>query len=261
MDLLRAYCAVWQQVEEELERCGPGERGPVLERAAQREFMGSYLNRSFECSLGDFLEQSHALMMDPLTHACLARDEDGGAARLTVARLGEYTAAVAAVWFGSGVAAQLQAFRDGLADTLPLDSLALLSGREWSVMLCGERRIEWDSDALVLHLKLVSNEQGAKYHKESVPFQLLVKELCRMSNQDRARFLDFVTACPRLPPGGLASLSIEIAPGAGPAAFPRSRTCTRLMWLPAYETQEQLSEKLYGALANSTEGGFHEHNT
>jgi hypothetical protein len=35
----------------------------------------------------------------------------------------------------------------------------LLSGREWSVMLCGERRIEWDSDALVLHLKLVSNEQ------------------------------------------------------------------------------------------------------
>jgi hypothetical protein len=25
--------------------------------------------------------------------------------------------------------------------------------------------------------------------------------------------------------------------------------------------QEQLSEKLYGALANSTEGGFHEHNT
>ncbi len=40
--------------------------------------------------------------------------------------------------------------------------------------------------------------------------------------------------------GGLASLSIEIAPGAGPAAFPRSRTCTRLMWLPAYETQVRL---------------------
>ena len=49
-------------------------------------------------------------------------------------------------------------------------------------------------------------------------------------------------ACPAQPPplfpaGGLASLGIEIAPGAGPSAFPRSRTCAKLMWLPAYETQ------------------------
>jgi hypothetical protein len=33
------------------------------------------------------------------------------------------------------------------------------TGREWSVMLCRERRIEWDREALVQHLKLVSNEQ------------------------------------------------------------------------------------------------------
>jgi hypothetical protein len=31
---------------------------------------------------------------------------------------------------------------------------------EMELLLCGERRIEWDKDSLQQHIKLVSNEQG-----------------------------------------------------------------------------------------------------
>jgi hypothetical protein len=68
-----------------------------------------------------------------------------------------------------------------------------------------------------------------------------------------------VTACPRLPPGGLAALAIEVAPETR-SPFPRSRTCAKLMWLPAYGTREELAEGLRTAMANSKEGGFHETN-
>lgn len=102
--------------------------------------------------------------------------------------------------------------------------------------------------------------QGQKFTKDCKPYQMFLDELCDMTNKDRAKFLDFVTACPRLPPGGLASLNIEIAPESGKSLYPRSRTCTNLMWLPQYSTKEELRDKLHTALANSKDGGFHEHN-
>mmetsp|Transcript_22218 Transcript_22218/g.44732 ORF Transcript_22218/g.44732 Transcript_22218/m.44732 type:complete len:147 (-) Transcript_22218:24-464(-) len=127
------------------------------------------------------------------------------------------------------------------------------------LLLCGERRIEWDKESLEQHIKLVCNEQGARYAKTDVPFQLLLEELVEMPNMERAKFLDFVTACPRLPPGGLAALSIEVAPESR-SKYPRTRTCSKLMWLPGYATKGELRECLRAALANAKEGGFHEHN-
>eukprot|EP00435_Cladocopium_sp_Y103_P047745 s3655_g14.t1 len=62
-------------------------------------------------------------------------------------------------------------------------------------------------------------------------------ELLEMSQGLRARFLDFATSCPRLPPGGLASLKLTASPGAG--RFPRSRACANQLYLPKYETREE----------------------
>jgi len=102
--------------------------------------------------------------------------------------------------------------------------------------------------------------QGQKFTKDCKPYQIFLDELCDMTNKDRSKFLDFVTSCPRLPPGGLASLNIEIAPESSKSLYPRSRTCTNLMWLPQYTSREDLRERLHTALANSKDGGFHEHN-
>jgi len=186
---------------------------------------------------------------------------EGGAARpLTNEGLGEYVGGVANLWFVEGIRSQMEAFRDGLSTGLPQSALQIFSAAELSAMLCGERTIEWDRESLEKNLKLVSNEQGAKYTRSCKPLTMLLDELCEMSNGDRSRFLDFVTACPRLPPGGLASLGIEVAPASGRSLFPRSRTCANLLWLPSYTSREELREGLLTALANAKDGGFHEHN-
>ena len=253
--LLEAYCTVVLEARERSKGVDVIGRKALYAELHAREFMSRYLNRSYQCSLGDFLASSGATFKDPLTGAPLCA---GGADRaLQVENLDEYVELVAIFWFDTGVGRQIKAFRAGINDVFPFSSLQIFSAAEMEVMLCGERSIDWDKDSLQQHIKLVSNEQGARYNKKSQPFLMLLDELVAMPIADRARFLDFVTACPRLPPGGLASLGIEIAPE-NRSRYPRSRTCSKLMWLPSYDTQGELHEKLRAALANAKEGGFHE---
>jgi len=254
--LVEAYCVIVAELHERSKGLDEAARSTLVPQLQQREFMACYLNRSYQCSLGEFLSSSAASFVDPLTGTPLC---DGGATlELSVENLAQYVDLVATFWFDAGVRRQIAAFRAGINDVFPLTSLEIFSSAEMDVMLCGERSIEWDKASLQQHIKLVSNEQGARYTKKSPPFQMLLDELVAMPIEDRARFLDFVTACPRLPPGGLASLGIEVAPESR-SRYPRSRTCSKLMWLPAYATQMELREKLRAALANAKEGGFHEH--
>ena len=51
-------------------------------------------------------------------------------------------------------------------------------------------------------------------------FKMLVDELISMDNSSRSKFLDLVTANPRLPPGGLPQAGIKLA----------LRTGSRTVW-------------------------------
>ena len=77
----------------------------------------------------------------------------------------------------------------------------------------------------------------------------------------RSQFLDFVSSCPSLPPGGLASLGIQVAllPDASSNRLPRARACANTLYIPKYESKEQMEEKLRMALQNFH--GMHEVNT
>ena len=55
-----------------------------------------------------------------------------------------------------------------------------------------------------------------------------------MSNQERSDFLNFVTACPRLPPGGLGALGIEVTAQRSQSKIPTAQTCVPKLYLPEY---------------------------
>mmetsp|Transcript_101013 Transcript_101013/g.218143 ORF Transcript_101013/g.218143 Transcript_101013/m.218143 type:complete len:91 (+) Transcript_101013:309-581(+) len=82
---------------------------------------------------------------------------------------------------------------------------------------------------------------------------MLVDALDRMPRKRRGHFLEFVTACPRLPPGGLAAVEICVAAAQPPGSLPRARTCTKELRLPKYESLEELEQKLNTAI-DSAEG-------
>merc|ERR1712070_134698 len=110
-----------------------------------------------------------------------------------------------------------------------------------------------DTATLEQHLHPTAN-----LTRDSPSFQLLVAQLQEMSNQERSDFLNFVTACPRLPPGGLGALGIEVAPQRTKSMIPTSQTCVPKLYLPDYADGAALLAGLLEAFKNAETGGFHE---
>jgi E3 ubiquitin-protein ligase TRIP12 len=156
-------------------------------------------------------------------------------------------------WFCSGVRDQVEAFRGGLNEVFPFESLLAFSPAELRNMFCGEDHIEWDEQALTSHLHPV----GGLSQKSSV-YTWLVAALLDMDQATRSRFLDFVSSCPRLPPGGIANFHLDVYPDptGSKQGFPRSRACANQLYLPSYNSKEELTEKLHEAVHSSS--GHHE---
>mmetsp|Transcript_18223 Transcript_18223/g.31630 ORF Transcript_18223/g.31630 Transcript_18223/m.31630 type:complete len:86 (+) Transcript_18223:3-260(+) len=79
-----------------------------------------------------------------------------------------------------------------------------------------------------------------------------------MNQAERSRFLDFVSSCPRLPPGGITKFHVDVFPdsSAPTSAFPRSRACANQLYLPPYSSKDELHAKLHEAIHSSA--GHHE---
>jgi E3 ubiquitin-protein ligase TRIP12 len=177
----------------------------------------------------------------------------GDSMSVTVENVRDFAEQAAKFWFDAGVSAQVEAFRAGLNDVFPVECLVAFGRSELREMFCGEDRIEWDEQALLAHLHPVGG-----LTEKSPTYKYLVAELLEMNQADRSRFLDFVSSCPRLPPGGIAKFHVDVFPDAAATkqGFPRSRACANQLYLPPYGSREELHAKLHEAMQCSV--GHHE---
>ena len=122
---------------------------------------------------------------------------------VTTVNVGDFVDKASHYCLRSGVEAQISAIRQGIDEVFPVDSLLLFSPLEVKTLICGEEEIVWDESSLreMLNFHDMGTDRLANW---------LVEVLVEMSNQQRSTFLDFVTSCPRLPPGGV--LRIEVFP-------------------------------------------------
>lgn len=167
----------------------------------------------------------------------------GGARSLDVHCLEEFVELAARWWLRDGVAAQVAAFRAGVEDVCRFSTVWAFEAGELAMLFCGGHT-EWTREELLQHLRPAA-ALGAP------ELQQLAEVLARMTPARRARFLEFVTACPRLPPGGLAAAEISVAPANPPGSLPRARTCTKELRLPKYSSAEELEERLNWAIDNA----------
>jgi len=172
---------------------------------------------------------------------------------VTVNNVHDFVEQASRFWFDVGVSAQVNAFRSGLNDVFPFECLVTFCPSELREMFCGEDRIEWDEQQLLAHL-----HPGGGLTDKSPTYKFLVAELLEMNQAERSRFLDFVSSCPRLPPGGIAKFHVDVFPdnAASKDAFPRSRACANQLYLPPYGSKEELHAKLHEAMFCSY--GHHE---
>eukprot|EP00927_Polykrikos_kofoidii_P029778 TRINITY_DN25688_c0_g1_i1.p1 TRINITY_DN25688_c0_g1~~TRINITY_DN25688_c0_g1_i1.p1 ORF type:complete len:988 (-),score=153.37 TRINITY_DN25688_c0_g1_i1:323-2962(-) len=172
---------------------------------------------------------------------------DGGTNRsVDISNLDEFVERAADWWLRTGIQPQVDAFRSGIEDVCISPAIWAFEAHELRDLLCGSGT-NWTRDDLIANLQLSGGTS-----KEGRSFAMLVDELDRMPFHRRGPFVEFVTGCSRLPPGGLASAGIKVVwLSAERNTLPRSHTCTNELHLPEYDTPELLSEKLALAMDGS----------
>lgn len=146
-----------------------------------------------------------------------------------------------------GVRRQMEAFRAGFEAIVPLHYLRIFYPEELDSLFCGSGYQNWDIRMLMDACK---TDHG--FTHESIQIKYLFEILSSFNADEQRKFLQFITGSPRLPYGGLRSLSPPLTivrktlePGQNPDHFlPSVMTCVNYLKLPEYSSCEIMREKL-----------------
>eukprot|EP00124_Ichthyophonus_hoferi_P001806 Ihof_evm6s105 gene=Ihof_evmTU6s105 len=153
---------------------------------------------------------------------------------VTNENIGEYVALVVDWTLYEGVRLKMKAFYEGFAAVLPLSPLSSFSPQELELLFCGATE-KWDMEMLIDNTK---PDHG--FTRNSPLIKWLLEIMAGYTNEEQRRFLQFVTGSPRLPVGGLSSLTPKltivrkdaISPLGPDDYLPSVMTCVNYLKLP-----------------------------
>eukprot|EP01091_Cochliopodium_minus_P006638 TRINITY_DN1664_c0_g5_i1.p1 TRINITY_DN1664_c0_g5~~TRINITY_DN1664_c0_g5_i1.p1 ORF type:complete len:1844 (+),score=682.30 TRINITY_DN1664_c0_g5_i1:44-5533(+) len=171
----------------------------------------------------------------------------------------EYLGESIDAYLGKGIEKQVQAFRKGFSKVFQIENLSHFKTKEVYEMLCGTF-----DDPNLWSIKELQQACLVKHgfnpnDKVILTFYKVVSEL---SNEDKSKFLTFVTGCPRLPIGGFRSLhpqltivKKDVPSYAADYTLLSVMTCTNYIKLPEYTSEEIMIDKIKTAISMSS--GFY----
>ncbi|KAI5302162.1 Ubiquitin-protein ligase [Ascosphaera pollenicola] len=182
----------------------------------------------------------------------------GSSIPLTLENVALYLERVIDLTLGSGVVAQMQAFRTGFSEVFPYSAMQSFTPDEL-VMLFGRTEEDWSIETLTDSMKA---DHGFNMDSKSV--RNLLQVMSEFTIQQRRDFLQFVTGSPKLPIGGFRSLTpiftVVCRPSEPPFMpddyLPSVMTCVNYLKLPDYSSIEVLAARLNVAMSEG-QGAFH----
>lgn len=158
-----------------------------------------------------------------------------------------------------GVKRQMEAFKEGFESVFSLTQLQIFYPEELEHLFCGNSHTQWDIKNL---MECCRPDHG--YTHDSRAIRFLFDILSSYNQEQQRQFLQFVTGSPRLPVGGLKSLSPPLTivrktldANENPDDYlPSVMTCVNYLKLPDYSSIEIMREKLRIAV-NEGQHSFH----
>ncbi|KAI8331155.1 HECT-domain-containing protein [Chlamydoabsidia padenii] len=148
------------------------------------------------------------------------------------------------------IARQCKAFFSGLSTIVDTKWLRMFNQQELQVML-GGASIPIDLEDLRQH------SVYADYRDTDPTIVYFWQVLTNFTNEERMKFVKFVTSCSRPPVLGFKELQPRLCirrAGTDESRLPTSSTCVNLLKLPAFSTYQALKEKLLYAI--NADAGF-----
>ena len=184
--------------------------------------------------------------------------EGGADTPVTEANKHEYVRLVAQHRMTGAIEPQLEALLAGFHELVPKDLIAIFNERELELLISGLPDIDLED--------LYKHTEYHGYTASSAPVRWFWEVIRSLSKEELAKFLQFVTGTSKVPLEGFQALKgmqgvqlfqIHKAELKSPSMLPAAHTCYVQLDLPAYETREQLRDRLLYAIINGFEGfGF-----
>lgn len=134
--------------------------------------------------------------------------------------------------------AQIDAIRQGLTTVIPVELLNLITWQELELKVCGNPEIS------VVALKK-STRYDSSLSESCQTVKIMWEALEKFSDDDRSRFLRFITGRRRLP----CTIFIDSAEDDN-SKLPTSATCSNTLYLPKYRNVEEAVDRLRYASYN-----------
>eukprot|EP00041_Stephanoeca_diplocostata_P025622 m.675037 g.675037 ORF g.675037 m.675037 type:complete len:655 (-) comp22785_c0_seq1:427-2391(-) len=154
-----------------------------------------------------------------------------------------------------GTSEQMEAFKRGFSEIIPLQAMNCFDEREFDMLLIGVAEFDVDEWA--------ANTQYRNYTRSDEQIVWFWEFVRKLTNEKRARLLQFVTGSCRLPIGGFK----DLMGSNGPMPFcierikdstqlPQTHTCFNRIDLPAYKNKADLEQKLTFAIEETAGFGL-----
>ncbi|XP_031629740.1 ubiquitin-protein ligase E3C [Contarinia nasturtii] len=168
--------------------------------------------------------------------------------QVTSANRIEYISLMADYKLNRQIRQQCAAFRKGLANVVTIEWLYMFSNKEFQVLISGAE-IPVDIDDLRENTKY-----GGDFEFEHPTIKLFWEVLTNFSDIQKRQLLKFVTSCSRPPLLGFKDLDppFTIHHAGNTDRLPSASTCMNLLKLPAFNSKEQMREKLLYAIESNS---------
>uniref|UniRef100_A0A7S3DE09 HECT-type E3 ubiquitin transferase n=1 Tax=Palpitomonas bilix TaxID=652834 RepID=A0A7S3DE09_9EUKA len=139
----------------------------------------------------------------------------------------------------------LEAFTKGFEEVFPRDHFTTVSSRDMELLVCGTSGFD-----------LADFRNNVSFSVSSQVREWLCEALGRLNDEEKGKFLQFVTGSSKLPGGGFSAYSqrVTVLSYGALNSLPQSHTCFNQLVLPQYSDAATLQSKLLLAINEGCEG-------
>ena len=206
-----------------------------------------FLRETKDENLKDDLDSDFTVVDDKFGEKIIINlKENGNKIQVDINNKDEYVELYLDWYFTKSIQEVFTSFEKGFYRVFSRDLSKILSPEELELIICGTQTLDFHE------LKRVCRYE--EYTKDSETIKQFWEVLLEFDEEEKKKFLSFVTGCDRAPIDGLGSLPITISNGGTDIEqLPSAHTCFNNLILPNYKNKEKLKKNLLIAI-NYSEG-------
>ena len=207
----------------------------------------SYLRKNNDENLKEELDSNFTVIDDKFGEKLvIPLKENGENIMIDNKNKDEYVDLYLDWYFNKSIYEYFNSFEKGFYRVFNRNLSKILTPDELELIICGTQFLDFN--------ELKNACQYEEYQKDSETIKNFWEVVLKFNEEEKKKFLSFVTGCDRAPIDGLGSLPITISNGGSDLnQLPSAHTCFNNLILPDYKNLEKLKKALLTAI-NYSEG-------